>query len=44
MSTNFYIALAWIITFGAVGGYGVSVIVRGRKLSRVVPPEHRRWM
>ncbi len=44
MSTNAYVALAWIVTFGSVGGYGVHVIRRGRQLSKVVPPQRRRWM
>ncbi len=44
MSTNGYIATAWIATFGSVGLYSLWVIRRGRKLSRMVPPGERRWM
>lgn len=39
-----YIIAAWAITFGAVGAYAFAVIRRGRRLSKVVPPEQRRWM
>jgi hypothetical protein len=42
--TTLYIALAWIVTFGAIGGYAVSVVRRGRRLSTRVAPERRRWM
>lgn len=38
-----YVAAGWIATFGALGGYAVAVIRRGRRLSVVVPPEERRW-
>lgn len=44
MSNNVYIALAWIVTFGAVGGYAFWVLRRGRALSRQVPAAQRRWM
>lgn len=44
MSTTGYIAAAWIGTFGAVGLYAWSLIRRGRKLSRIVPEEDRRWL
>ncbi len=44
MSTTAYIVLAWVVTFGAIGAYAASVIRRGRKLSKVVAPERRRWM
>ena len=42
--TDFYIAAAWVITFGAVGGYALSLVIRGRRLSRSVPVDRRRWM
>jgi hypothetical protein len=38
-----YVAAGWIATFGLLGGYAVAVVLRGRKLSRQVPPEERRW-
>lgn len=44
MSTDMYIVLAWVVTFVAVGSYAAAVIRRGRKLSKVVDPEQRRWM
>lgn len=44
MSTDVYIVLAWAITFLSVGGYAAVVIRRGRKLSRTVDPQQRRWM
>lgn len=44
MSTDVYIVLAWVVTFVSVGGYAAFVIRRGRKLSKVVVPEQRRWM
>lgn len=42
--TNFYIAAAWVVTFGMVGGYAISVLIRGRRLTKLVPIERRRWM
>jgi len=39
-----YIIAAWGVTFGAVAVYAAAVIRRGRRLSKVVPPEQRRWM
>ncbi len=44
MSTTGYIILAWVATFGAIGGYAAAIIRRGRALSRQVAPERRRWM
>jgi hypothetical protein len=44
VSTTGYILLAWIGTFGAVGLYAWSVLRRGRRLSKVVPEEDRRWL
>jgi hypothetical protein len=38
-----YVAAAWLGTFGLIGGYAVATVLRGRKLSRQVPPEDRRW-
>lgn len=39
-----YVIAAWSITFGAIALYAVVTILRGRSLSRRVPPEDRRWM
>ncbi|CAB4546256.1 unannotated protein [freshwater metagenome] len=44
MTETLCIIGAWLVTFGAVGAYAASVILRGRRLSKVVPPEQRRWM
>ncbi len=38
-----YVAAGWIATIGLLGGYAATVIRRGRRLSRAVPPEERRW-
>ena len=38
-----YVAAGWLVTLGALGGYGLAVIRRGRRLSEVVPPDERRW-
>ena len=42
--TWWLIALAWVLTLGAVALYMASVIRRGRRLSRQVPESSRRWM
>lgn len=39
-----YVASAWGISVVVLGGYVASVLRRGRRLSRQVPPESRRWM
>ena len=39
-----YVALGWIVTIGGITAYAVRTIVRGRQLSKQVPPEARRWM
>ena len=38
-----YVAAGWIATIGLLGGYAAATIRKGRRLSRVVPPEERRW-
>jgi heme exporter protein D len=38
-----YVIAAWAIVLGAFVGYAVVTVVRGRSLSRQVPPEQRRW-
>ena len=38
-----YVAAAWIIVLGAFLAYAAVTIIRGRSLSRRVPPERRRW-
>lgn len=44
MSTTGYIITSYVLTFGIGGGYALSVLRRGRRLSREVSPERRRWM
>lgn len=44
MSTTGYIVTSWVATLAIGGGYALSVVLRGRKLSRSVPPDRRRWM
>ncbi len=39
-----YIVAAWGATLGGVGIYATLLLRKGRRLSRVVPPEDRRWM
>lgn len=39
-----YIVAAWVVTFGSVGAYATAVIRRGRRLSKIVPADQRRWM
>jgi heme exporter protein CcmD len=38
-----YVAAGWGITAALIAGYALSVVRRGRKLSRQVPPAERRW-
>jgi len=39
-----FILAAWGVSAVAIGGYAIAVLRRGRRLSRQVPPEDRRWM
>ncbi|MDQ6616322.1 MAG: hypothetical protein M3083_16665 [Actinomycetota bacterium] len=38
-----YVFLGYGVAFGALAAYSVLVIVRGRKLSRTLPPDERTW-
>jgi len=38
-----YVAVTWGLSFVLIGGYALTLVARGRKLSRQVPPEARRW-
>ena len=38
-----YVIAAWVIVFGSIAAYAAVTIVRGRRLSKRVPPEKRRW-
>jgi len=44
MSDWGYVIAGWVLVFGGLAVYAAWVIVRGRNLSRQVPPEERRWM
>jgi hypothetical protein len=43
MSEMGYVYLGYIVAFGALGAYAIRIVVRGRKLSRALPPEERTW-
>lgn len=38
-----YVLTGWIGAAALLAGYAGSVLRRGRRLSRQVPPEDRRW-
>jgi len=38
-----YVSASWIIVFGGLAAYAVVIVRRGKKLSRELPPEKRRW-
>jgi hypothetical protein len=38
-----YIVAGWSVSLGAIGLYTLSLALRGRRLSKQVPPERRRW-
>lgn len=38
-----YVIASWLIVFGAIATYAAITVIRGRRLSRRVPPENRRW-
>ena len=39
-----YVAAAYLAVFGTVLLYALWVLIRGRRLSRQVAPEDRRWL
>jgi heme exporter protein CcmD len=39
-----YVVAGWGITAVVLVGYALWIILRGRALSKQVPPEDRRWM
>lgn len=43
MSQMAYIYMAWGISLAVLALYTASVVQRGRRLSRKVPAERRRW-
>lgn len=44
MSHAGYVAASYVAVFGSVIGYTAWVLVKGRRLSRQVAPEDRRWL
>ena len=38
-----YILVGWLSTVGIIAGFAWTTLTRGRRLSRRVPPEDRRW-
>lgn len=43
MSDMTYIVAGWGVTLGTLAIYAFTLAVRGRRLSKQVPPERRRW-
>lgn len=39
-----YVAITWGATAAVLGGYATLVIRRGKRLSKQVPEDQRRWM
>jgi heme exporter protein CcmD len=39
-----YVAAAYLAVFGSIAAYAAWTLVRGRRLSRQVAPEDRRWL
>jgi hypothetical protein len=44
MSDVGYVAVCYVTVIGAVAGYAWWMLRRGRRLSREIPPEDRRWL
>jgi hypothetical protein len=38
------VVVGYVFVLGVIVAYSVWTIVRGRRLSKQVPPEDRRWM
>ena len=39
-----YVIVGYVATIAVLLGYAIRTILRGRQLSRQVPPENRRWL
>jgi len=39
-----YVIAAWTVALVVLAGFAIATVLRGRSLSRQVPPEDRRWM
>jgi len=44
MTNGGYVLAGYTIVFGTLIAYTVRMLLRGRALSKEVPPEARRWM
>ncbi|MCB1006922.1 MAG: heme exporter protein CcmD [Acidimicrobiales bacterium] len=44
MSHAGYVAVSYGLVLGSTVAYAAWVLVKGRRLSRQVPPEDRRWL
>ncbi|HEX7444557.1 MAG TPA: hypothetical protein VF320_11755 [Acidimicrobiales bacterium] len=44
MSDWGYVIFGWTVVTVALVAYALWIVLRGRALSRRVPPEDRRWM
>lgn len=44
MSDWGYVTIGYVVVFAVLLAYALRVVLRGRALSRQVPPEDRRWM
>jgi len=38
-----YVVLGYVVAFAALAAYAARLLVRGRSLSRTLPPEERTW-
>ena len=43
MSQMAYMYLGWGISLAVLALYALSLVARGRRLTKSVPPERRRW-
>jgi len=44
MSDWGYVTVGYVVVFAVLAAYALRVLLRGRALSKRVPPEDRRWM
>lgn len=38
------VIVGYVVVLGGLVGYAAWVVVRGRRLSKQVPPDERRWL
>lgn len=39
-----YVIVGYVVAAGAIGGFVIHTVRRGRRLSRQVPADKRRWL